>query len=235
VLFELTAPGNLDGDLSDLDPQRAWQFELGTRGSLRERVAWELSLFDIELWDEIRNANVDTGLGFTLPRYENIDRSRHSGVELALDLLLARDLLAPLGHTGGGELRWITAYTWSRFVYVDDAQFGSNELPGVPPHFVTAELRWSHPCGLWLAPGLEAAPLGAFANSENSVEAPSYVLANLRAGFDHARSGLSLFVEGRNLSNEHYVSALVVDSGDGRYFEPGDGRAVYGGVEWRWR
>ena len=56
----------------------------------------------------------------------------------------------------------------------------------------------------------------------------------MRAGYDHERSGLSLFVEGRNLTDRDYVSSVVVDAGDQRYFEPGDGRGVFGGVEWRW-
>jgi iron complex outermembrane receptor protein len=67
------------------------------------------------------------------------------------------------------------------------------------------------------------------------VKAPSYTLWNLRAGYDHEPSGLSLFVEGRNLTDEEYVSAVVVDAGDGRFFEPGDGRGFFGGIEWRWR
>jgi iron complex outermembrane receptor protein len=78
-------------------------------------------------------------------------------------------------------------------------------------------------------------PRDWYVNSENTVEAPSYALFNLRAGWDHARTGLSLFVEGRNLTGEEYVSAVVTDAGDGRYFEPGDGRGVFGGFEWKWR
>ena len=50
-----------------------------------------------------------------------------------------------------------------------------------------------------------------------------------------ARTGLSVFVEGRNLTGEEYVSAVVSDAGDGRYFEPGDGRGVFGGFEWEWK
>jgi hypothetical protein len=32
-----------------------------------------------------------------------------------------------------------------------------------------------------------------------------------------------------------YASSVVVDSATRRFFEPGDGRAVYGGLEWRYR
>ena len=73
-----------------------------------------------------------------------------------------------------------------------------------------------------------------FVDSENLNSAGEYVLWNLRAGYDHAPSGVSLFVEGRNLADRDYVSSVVVDAGDQRYFEPGDGRGVFGGIEWRW-
>ena len=49
-----------------------------------ERLAWDVSVYDIELWDEIQNVNVQPfpGAPFTIPRYRNIDRSRHTGVEV---------------------------------------------------------------------------------------------------------------------------------------------------------
>lgn len=234
VLFELTAPGNLDGDLDDLDPQRAVQLEIGTRGQLGSRLRFDVSVFDIELWDEIRNVNVDAG-GFTVPRFENVSRSRHCGLELGLGLLLARDLAAAVGGSGGGELELETSYTYWRLNFVDDDDFGDNELPGAPEQFAVATLRWRHPSGFWLAPQLEAVPRNWYVDSENEHDAPSYALVNLRAGYDHEGTGLSLFVEARNLGDHDYVSAVVVDDAQGRYYEPGDGRGVYGGMEWRWR
>jgi iron complex outermembrane receptor protein len=229
VLFELQAPGNLGGDLSDLDPQRAYQLEVGTRGRLGERVSWDVAAYDVELWDEIRNLNVDpTGAGlFTIPRYENIARSRHRGLEVGLDFLLRRGLHAS------------AAYTLSYFKYVNDDAFDDNDLPGVPRHFLRAELRWRHPSGLWIAPGVEVVPVDWYVDSANTVQAPEHAIWGVRAGYDHERSGLSAFLELRNLTDRDYVSAVVVDADDvtqpGRFFEPGDGRAVYGGVEWRWR
>jgi len=238
VIFELTAPGNASGvlDLDALDPQRAWQFELGTRGSAGERLLFDVAIFDIELEDEIRNVNVLHSSGFfTIPSYENIDRSRHWGAEVALDIQLASDLAAPFGGSGGGELRAETSYTYSRFHFVRDDAFGNNELPGAPRHFVTAALRWQHDAGLWLAPQVEWVARRWFVDSANVDSAGSYLLWNLRAGYHHSASGVTLFVEGRNLGDRDYASSVVVDAGDRRYFEPGDGRGVFGGLEWRWR
>lgn len=237
LLFELTSPGNINGSLDDLDAQRAWTFELGTRGSWEDRVRWELALYDMEIRDEIRNVNVDpTGQGFfTIPRYENADRTRHFGLELGGDVLLLRDALQALGLGSGDALHLAGAYAWSRFRYVDDDVFGDNHLPGVPEHFVQGELRFEQDAGFWLAPGVEWAPRGAYVTSDNVSRAPGYVLWNLRAGWDHEPSGLGVFASARNLTNRKYVSAVVVDAADGRSFEPGAGRAVTAGVSWRWQ
>ena len=123
LVLELTAPGQIKGDLRQLEAQTSWQFELGTRGRRGPRLAWDVSVYDIEFWDEIRNVNIRPfpGAPFTIPRFENIDRSRHSGVEVGLDLLLVSDIAGRLGLGKGGDtLGWRTAYTWSRFVFVND-------------------------------------------------------------------------------------------------------------------
>jgi iron complex outermembrane receptor protein len=231
VLFELTAPGNAtDGlDLDALDPQRAWQFELGARGKLAERLAFDVAVFDMELRDEIRNVNVEPfpGAGFTIPAYANIDRSRHWGVETGLDLALLYGFSTQV------------SYTYARFEFVRDDEFGNNDLPGAPRHFTTASLRWQQ-SGFWIAPQVEWVARRWFVDSANQSSAGSYWLWNVRAGYDHEPSGLSLFVEGRNLLDREYVSSVVADAGDvtdaggRRFFEPGDGRGVFGGVEWRW-
>jgi iron complex outermembrane receptor protein len=238
ALLELTAPGQLGGNLGQLAAQKSWQVEVGTRGNVGERLAWDLSVYDVELWDEIQNVNVRpfAGAPFTIPRYRNIDRSRHTGVEAGVDLLLVKDVLARLGlGTTGDALRARAAYTWSRFVFVNDVNFGDNALPGAPPHFLQAELRYDTGSGLWIAPGLDVVPSGYFVNSENNARSHAYTLVNFKAGFEHRPSGLGVFFEARNLSDTTYAAAVAVDDANRRFFFPGDGRSFYGGISWRWR
>ena len=99
LLLELTAPGQIGGDLSQLQAQTSWQFEVGTRGRWGERLGWDVSVYDIELWDEIQNVNVQPFpvAPFTIPRFQNIPRSRHTGVEVGGDLLLVKDLAPRIG------------------------------------------------------------------------------------------------------------------------------------------
>jgi iron complex outermembrane recepter protein len=238
LILELTAPGQIGGDLDQLEAQKSWQFEVGTRGTWGPRLAWDISVYDIELWDEIRNTNVQPfpGAPFTIPRFENIDRSRHTGVEVGADLLLISDIARRLGSTMGGDtLGWRTAYTWSRFVFVDDPVFNGNDLPGAPEHYIRSELRYDHPVGFWVAPDLEWVPSSYAVNSANTARTEAYALFNIRLGYTYKPWNLSTFFEARNLADKQYISAVTVDDANGRFFAPGDGRAFYGGVSWRWR
>ena len=85
----------------------------------------------------------------------------------------------------GDTLATRVAYTYSRFVYVDDPVFNNNYIPGAPQHFIRGELRYDHFSGFWIAPSVEWVPVGYFVNSANTVKTPSYVLGNVQIGFDH--------------------------------------------------
>ena len=238
ALLELTAPGQLGGNLGQLAAQKSWQFEAGTRGTVGERLAWDVAVYDAELWDEIQNVNVQPfpGAAFTIPRYRNIDRSRHTGVEAGVDLLLVKDLLSRMGLGRTGDtLRARAGYTWSRFVFVNDVNFGDNDLPGAPRHFIQTELRYDHGSGFWMAPGLDIVPKGYFVNSENDARNDPYTLVNFKAGFEHKPTGIGVFFEARNLADTTYSGAVATDDANRRFFFPGDGRSFYGGVSWRWR
>jgi iron complex outermembrane receptor protein len=237
LLLELTSPGQLDGDLGDLKAQKGVQFELGTRGQFADRITWDVSVYDIELWDEIQNVNIlpFPDAPFTIPRFQNIDRSRHTGVEVGLSLILLEDLVEHIGLSSSGDTLGIrTAYTYSRFVFVDDPEFGDNDIPGAPSHFIVSELRYDNPSGFWIAPGIESVPSGYFVDSENTEETDPYILFTVQTGYTYKPWNLSLFFEVRNAFDEDYISSVVVDSADGRFFEPGDGRALYAGLQWGW-
>lgn len=226
LMLELTsfgAPGFLD-----LQAQDAVQLEVGARGRAFGRLVWDLAVYDMEIEDEIVNENVRPfpGAPFTIPSYRNVPETRHRGVELGLDLLAARSALAE-----GDRLTWRAAYTLSDFELVDDPAFAGNELPGAPPQLLHAELAYRHPSSLWLAPGVEWAPEGYFADSANTREVEGYTLLDLSVGYVWDR--WEILVSGRNLTDEVYAASVQVDSAVGRYLEPGAGRSASVTLRWQ--
>ena len=230
LLLELTSFGN-SGGFNNLRAQDAWQYEIGARGG-NVGAAWEVSLYDVELHDEIVNVNVPpfSGAPFTVPTYRNVDRSRHRGLEAGIGQELARGLLA--GGATPDRLVLHASYTLAKNEYVRDAKFAGNELPGAPRHYGTAELSYTHPSGLTITPSIEVVPSGYYVNSANTVKNESWSNIGVRAEWSIARLGVTAFVSARNLANRVQSQSVQVDNAVGKYFEPSDGRAVYAGVRW---
>ena len=213
----------------DLSAQRAWQFEIGTRGS-RGGSQWDFSAYDLEIDDEIINVNVQPfpSAPFTVPSYRNAPQTRHVGVEAALahevqsDLFTSRDRLAAQ-----------VAYTWGRFEYVTDATYAGNRLPGTPEHYLQLEVEYRHPSGLSMKPNVEWAPGSYFVDSANTVEKDGWITVGARVDWALPQLAGSVFVEARNLTNAHYTPAVAVDDSAGRFFYPADGRSFYAGFRWQ--
>jgi iron complex outermembrane receptor protein len=226
-LNSLTVPGFVD-----LDAQDAWQFELGTRGR-RGPWRWQLSAYDIEITDEIVNANVVPfpGATFTVPAYRNADETRHLGLEAGLEGVFPIRLFAR--REGQEQLDLRLAYTFSRYTYESDPEAAGNEIPGIPPHVLQAEASYSHTSGLTLAPAIEWVPGDTYVDSANSVRSDGWLALGLRAEWAIDALGAVAFAEARNLTDEVYSPTFNVDDATGRYFQPADGRSLYAGVRWR--
>ncbi|HEU0186234.1 MAG TPA: TonB-dependent receptor [Blastocatellia bacterium] len=222
-LISFGAPGFLP-----LGAQDTWQFEVGTRGRAAQRINYELTFFDLEVNDEIINANVlpFPGATFTIPSFRSAPETRHTGLELALDATLRQGLF-----TGGDALSARAAYTFSRFRYVDDPAYFNNYLPGAPRHLVRSELRYDHPRGFWIAPNVDWSPATYFMDSANTARNDKYAALNLRAGFDRRRWGI--FFVANNLTDRLYSAAVQVDSAAGTFFEPANGRSAYVGLRYK--
>jgi iron complex outermembrane receptor protein len=222
-LISFGAPGFLP-----LGAQDTWQYEVGTRGRAAQRLNYELTFFDLEVNDEIINANVTPfpGAPFTIPSFRSAPNTRHTGFELALDAVLRQGLF-----TGNDTLTARTAYTVSRFRYVGDLTYFNNTLPGAPRHLVRSELRYDHPDGFWIAPSVDWSPATYFMDSANTARNDKYAVLNLRAGFDRQQWGI--FFEAQNLTDRLYSASVQVDNDAGRFFEPANGRSAYVGFHYR--
>lgn len=209
-----------------LEPQIAWTAEVGARGS-RGDLAYEAAFYRAWIRDELQFFQIAPGL-FSIV---NADETVHQGLELGGVWTFGRGLAAP-----GDDARLRLAYTWSDFSFDGDAAFGDNDIPGAPEHFLRSEMRYTHPNGIYFAPNLEWVPEAYFVDNANTLETASYILAGIKAGWDSGR-GIRLFLDARNLADRNHIASTSVIAAptpaNQSVFNPGDGRAVYAGVEIR--
>jgi iron complex outermembrane recepter protein len=238
INLELTASINPNGTTPtgflNLDAQRAWQFELGTRGTTADnRMSWEFTLFNLEMQKEILTNVINFQSS-----YLNANGTRHTGIETGGHLIVLNGLFAKGSRSQQDTITARTAYTWSLFRFTDDIYTGStliardgDRLPGAPEHNLAGELRYDHPSGFWIAPNFEWSIKGFYVDNLNTTKNPAYFIVNLRAGYTHSKN-LSFFAEGRNLTDQTYAGAVVVNDTNRRFFNPGQGLSGFAGMEW---
>lgn len=215
---------------TSLDVQRATTYEIGMRGNV-PGLRWDLALYRSNLDNEFQC--LSTGALGTCTQI-NLDKSIHQGVEAGL----AARVFSGLFESGptSDELWFYGAYTFSDFRFDNDPTFGDNELPGAPRHYLRAELLYKHPSGVYAGPNVEWVPEAFFVDSANTLETKAYALLGAKLGFDNG-GNWSAYIEGRNLTDEAYIASASIATtanANSLLFEPGTGRAVYGGVQFRW-
>jgi len=216
---------------TSLDPQEAVTFEIGTRGG-NDDFRWDLALYRSLIENEFQcQAIGSTGSCNQV----NLDQTIHQGVEFGFGAVLWKSIF----ESGPDADRlWLnTAYTFSDFRFDDDPDFGDNELPGAPRHFIRAELLYKHPSGFYAGPNVEWVPEAYYVDSKNSLDTEAYAIWGAKIGFDDG-GPITAYIEARNIADKAYISsasiAAVADADNSALFEPGSGRAVYAGVQYRW-
>lgn len=229
---ELTAINAGSPALVALRPQTATTLEIGTRGE-SGRVAWDFSYYYAWIDDEMLTLGVPGNATLTT----NAGRTIHQGVEFALNADLLRNLTTS-SDENYDRLTLRQNFLWNDFHFARDAAFGDRRLPGIPPFYYRAELLYEHPCGVYFGPNLEWSPQAYAVDLSHSTFADPYALLGLKLGY-RTKKGVSFFVEARNLTDETYAATTgVVQNAalpaQAAAFFPGDGRAFYAGVEFKW-
>ena len=223
------APNLPNIPFTDIKAQRATTYEIGTRGK-RPDYLWDIALYRSEIQNELQclystfgNCNVT-----------NADRTIHQGFEFGIGANVLKSMFV---HGPDPDKLWLQlAYTYNDFYLDNDARFGNNDLPGIPPQVMRAELLYKHPSGIFFGPNVEWVPQGYFVDSVNSLMTDPYMLWGIRAGFERD-TNFSFYVEGRNLANKTYIaSASIIDvaTKQSALFEPGTGRTVFAGMKMKW-
>lgn len=208
---------------TDLNASRSTSSEIGLRGRNAAGL-WNATLFNIRTRDEIVAARtIDGRANFT-----NGGSTKRQGLELSAEY-------------GMGSVTLSSAYTYLR------ARYGSgtasipagNRMPGLPEHQLFAQLAWA-PTFARSVGGvftLDARHVGSvFADDANSAKtalAEKYTLLGVAARFEQT-SGVWTwreFIRIDNVTDRKHVGSVIVNDGNGRFFEPGLGRAVSAGIE----
>jgi len=218
-------PDGSAGFNPDLEPERTWGMEVGTRGAASvgpAALGFDLAVFAAWVDRLLLPFEIDD-----VTYYRNAGETRHAGVEAALD--------GSLPSVAGGRIEVAGAYAWTRARFVGGAGPEGIEVPGFPEHLSTWSASWQRERGLPLVLALEGEAASAyFADDANTAATDAYAVVHARvalAALDLGRSlGASTFVEVRNVFDTRYSGSVVVNAFGGRYYEPAAGRHLLVGI-----
>jgi iron complex outermembrane recepter protein len=228
--YEPPSFSETNGALTPNKAQTANTIEIGTRGTYNA-FRWDTTLYASQIEGEFLALNnaVGTPLG-TINAKDTI----HQGVEL----LGEADLLgAAWNDNPENRLLLSGVWTYGDFKFDNDPVYGNNTLAGLPAHVIHGELIWKNRLGYYAGSTVDWVPQGTYIDQANTSRADAYALLGFKFG-RRIDSGLSWFVEAKNLTDETYAAStgVIADANglDTRNFLPGDGRSVFAGLEWKW-
>lgn len=212
------------GMAMDLSAARSRNYELGAKWRWQSGASAELALFRADTDDELAVATSSAGR----TTYRNIGRTRRQGVEASWN--------QPIGQTQQLALAWTWIDATVRTPYATGnagatVKAGSR-LPGVARQQFFARWQWQPRTWQFAA---EAVAMGStLADDLGTARAAGYALYNLEASrrWPTAHGPLRLFARIDNLFDHAYIGSVIVNDGNGRYYEPGPGRGYTLGLQW---
>ncbi len=214
----------------DLAAARSDNLELGAKGRARSGAAWELALFRADTDDELAVASNTNGRS----TYRNIGATRRQGVEASWT--------RPLGASQQLQLAYTFVDTTVRDGYLTCASSGcatpdtpvapGARLPGVPRQQLFA--RWQWQPRQWQFAAETVASAATVVNDLATDSAPGYTVFNLEAArrWQTGHGTLRTFARIDNLLDRAYIGSVIVNDGNGRYYEPGPDRSYTVGLQW---
>jgi len=216
------SPGNT-GPNFRLAAARSQQWEIGAKWRGADEQL-ELAWFDTRSRGEI--VPVETVNGRSV--FQNVDNVRRRGLELAW------------------RATWGAWSPQATYTYLD-AHFGNayagaagasvaagNQLPGTARHVAQLALAYN-PSPRWRVGGTLHLSGRVFANDTNTTAAAGFGVLGLHAGYQlgSAADGAAcwqIWARLDNLFDRRYAGTLIVNDGNGRFFEPAAGRRLMVGV-----
>ncbi|WP_050871968.1 TonB-dependent receptor family protein [Comamonas testosteroni] len=219
-------PDPLPGLNFGLKPAVSTSAELGIKQRFNMagmRGDWSVALFQTHTNDEIVVASNDDGRS----SYQNAGQTRRRGLELSTTTWVHPKLRL------NGALTLLDARLRSGYCNASgsDCIAAGKRIAGTAQNMAYVGLEWL-PTTDWRV-GVDWRHMGKVAAvDDNSVYAPSYNVASLSVGYTRRLGAwkLSAFARVDNLADKNYVGSVIVNEGNGRYYEPAPGRQWMAGT-----
>ncbi|EXS27639.1 TonB-dependent receptor family protein [Acinetobacter sp. 742879] len=209
-------PDGESGFNFDLTASTSDTYETGLK-SQNQLGDFTLAVFQTKTKDDIVSAGNSNGRS----TFRNADKTLREGVEFAWNKKLWRDLTATASYT----------YLDATFD-ADIPALGSiaqipsgNAIPGIAKNQAYASLAWQPSHGLY--GGVDVQYMDkVYVNDTNNDAAPSYSVTSANVGYAWVMGDwkVNSFARVDNLFDKNYAGSVIVNDGNGRYFEPADGR-----------
>ncbi|HEY8975978.1 MAG TPA: TonB-dependent receptor [Burkholderiaceae bacterium] len=227
-------PSGLTGLNFDLKPARSESLEIGAKAHSASLGVLDVAVFGTRTRDEIVTLSNVGGRS----TYQNVASTRRLGLEVAWTKLLPDDVALQVAYTllAAQYTDGFLACTTTPCTAPATPVASGNRIPGVARNALSAELGWTPPRG-WRASVGARAVGRVFVNDTNSDSASSFVTANVSAGYvlPVGAWNFSAFARVDNVTDRRYVGSVIVNEGNGRYFEPAPGRTFFAGLTTSYR
>ncbi|MDX8239421.1 TonB-dependent receptor [Acinetobacter pittii] len=209
-------PDGKSGFNFDLTASTSDTYETGLK-SQNYLGDFTLAVFQTKTKDDIVSAGNSNGRS----TFRNADKTLREGVEFAWNKKLWRDLTATASYT------YLDATFDADIPALGNiAQTPSgNAIPGIAKNQAYASLAWQPSHGLY--GGVDVQYMDkVYVNDTNSDAAPSYSVTSANVGYAWVMGDwkVNSFARVDNLFDKNYAGSVIVNDGNGRYFEPADGR-----------
>ena len=219
TLTELAYRNQGSGLNRELGPSTNDQWEWGIKHQLPQDWRLHFAFFGIKSEDEILVDQSNDGR----TTYRNASETSREGAELSINGALTQ------------QLDLLLSYSYIDATF-DNGPLQGNQLPGVAKSQGYLRLNWQ-PTEQWLVQLAGQYRNETPVNDANDTFAPSYTTWDIAVSRDWqwVKSELDVWARVDNITDKDYVSAVVVNQGSGRSFEPGIGRQASVGISWRRR
>ena len=219
------SPSGAGGFNTGLEPQHAWNYEVGARGALGDRFLYTGAVFQAD----VRDALVPYEIAAPRFYYRNAGSTRHRGVELSGSLAVVTGVSVNVIWTYSNYRFRDYSFTDSLGTHVLDGR----ELSGIPANWFHTIVR-AQPAasgGFW-AEVQQSYSSGYFVSDVQSTRTSPWWATNVRLGWEGkaGRVRLGPFLGINNAFNHLYVSSVVINAARDRFYEPAPGRNAYLGL-----